>query len=717
MKQNLTKRLDAAVSSVEETLAATGNIVPDEVSQSLYTQMGATPFDISALNDNTHSLRQSIFDAVAAIEDDESLSSLTMQSECINAGMMIAAVAGNSKALADYNRKALQPGEGTVTLQSFNVGSGGELDFMGEADRKRFTMQSFDNNELGAYAARSVLFNIVASRQDRYSEAFFPTKAIAPSEGGLSVTIDRQEVIQFRNRPADGKAVEFPRTNLLQAYVNHNVLSRPSTALIPFAKPDGTNDAFLVPDTIIGNRALQVGTDTVQTRPLLVGKEINMLGISSHPGLLDNGMINTTDQIAAGAGIKSLYMQITDGTDTEVFEFALADYGNSQFRAAPDGKDRDVLLNFRSDSLTLEPGTKTTAGVVSQLLDTALITPNLVVQLKVTVTGNGNLDLGNFEVSATDVRVARVLNAAGEELALDSGDGLAVVNALASLNAAVKYWDPAFRRTNTNWRTMGDLIDVSQYTEKYDILPGFPISVVSSTSEEQIGAKLAGMVNAARVRNSNNAVTTLLNYAERLDAHKEALARGGKSNVEGMGKYLIEPYYQFEDIDVVDRLAFRRSAELHVDVPSVLVDALRDAAYRMYQMSNYGIALDLSSGGAEVKPTVVIGCDPVVERYLNIIGDTRLLGDRFDVVLVSSVDARVRDRMFMTFTRQQPGHIDCLGFGTHAFIPEMIQKITTDRDGTTFVQDRVIPRSMHVPVLPIMHEFKVSKLKEAITQI
>lgn len=717
MKQNLTNRLGDAVDSIESLLANTGNIVSETTVKGLYTQQGAAPFDIASLNDETTSIRQQLFDTVSQLDNnDPSLSSLTQQSESISAGLMIAAVAGNSKSLGDYHRKAMTPGEGTITLQSFASGTGGELDFMDPKEQNKFTMESFDNNALGAYAARSVLFNIVASRQDKYSEAFFPTKAIAPSEGGLAVTIDRQEVIQFRNRAADGKPVEQARTNLLQAYVNHNILSRPSTSLIPFAKPDGTNDAYLVSDALVATRSLQVGTDAVATRPLLVGKEINMLGISSHPGLLDNGLINTTDQIASGAGVKSLFIRLTDGTDTEVFEFPLADYGNSQFRAAFDGKDRDVQLNFRTDSLTLQPTTKTVAGVPSALLGATLVTPNLVAQLKLTLTGNGNLDLGNFEVNATDVRVARVLNAAAEELALDAGDGLALVNALSTLQAEVIGWDPAFRRSNSNWRTMGDLIDVSQYTEKYEIRPGFPITVVSSTSEEQIGAKLAGMVNAARVRNSNSAVTTLINYAERLAAHQDALARGGKSNVEGMGKYLVDAYYRFQDIDVLDRVAFRRSAELAHDISSVMVDALKDAAYRMYQMSNYGIALDLSSGGADVKPVVVIGCDPVVERYLNITGDTRLLGDRFDVVLVSSVDLRLRNRIFMTFTRQQPGHIDCLGFGTHAFIPEMIQKITTDRDGTTFVQDRVIPRSMHVPVLPVMCEFKVTRLQEAINQ-
>lgn len=713
MKQKLSQRLGDAITSVQETIQSTGNVFQDNVLSGLYSQENAN-FNPSQLDLDGNALRTAIFQSVKDLDgEDNHLAPLTLESECITAGLMIAAVAGNAAAAGKYHQRAMKSGEaGVLTMESLYSGSGGELEFM-EAGNQ-YTQESFDSNVLGVYAPRSVLFNVIASRQDRFSEAWFETKAIAPSEGGLSISIDRQEVIPYETRAASGKHVATPRRNLLDAFVDHEILSRPSTELIPHAKADGSNDAYLVPAALVANKSRVVGDVTVTTRPLQMGKVVNMLGISSHPGLLDNGMMNTSDQIAMGGGLRSILMHLTDGTDSEVFEFAVQSFGRSQFKKSPEGKDREVVLNFRTDSLVLDANSKTITGTPSALLADQVVTPNYVVQLKVAITGHGSLNEGDFEINSGAITVARILNAANESISLEEGDGLAIVERFAALNAKFIGWEPNMRRSNTNWRTMGDLIDVSVYTEKYDIQPGYPISVISATSEEQTGAKLAGMVNANRVRTSNNALTTLINYAEHLEAAKGAIDRGAKIDLIGMGKHLVRPFYRKDDIDVVDRVRTRRSGELVSDICWVLVDALRDMAYRMYTEANYGPALEMTTGGGDVKPTIIIGCDPIVERYLNIVGDTRLLGDRFDVKLVSTTDKRMRDRVFMSFSRNQPGHIDCLGFGTHAIIPEMIQKITTDRDNTTFVQDRVIPRSMHIPVLPVLAELSIQNLKQAV---
>jgi hypothetical protein len=223
------------------------------------------------------------------------------------------------------------------------------------------------------------------------------------------------------------------------------------------------------------------------------------------------------------------------------------------------------------------------------------------------------------------------------------------------------------------------------------------------------------MINAARVRNSNNAITTLLNYAEQLEAYTEAMSRGVKTDILGAGRHVVRPFFFTNTINVADRVTSISSHERAEDVSRVLVDAIRDAAYRMYRDSNYGPALDLANAGTETKPVLLIGCDAVTARYLNVTADERLMGGEMDYRIVSTNDDRMEDNIFLTFTRERPGSEDGLSFGVHAYMPELIQRVTTNRGGSTAKNDRVVPRNIHVPVLPVMSRLEVLNLKEAVT--
>jgi hypothetical protein len=709
-KTRFADKINGVLRDLDTAMSTNGITVNQQVINGTYSQEGAQHF-IRDFDDQTRGVREEVSRIMGELDADLEADSMSMESsEPMRAGL-IAALA--SQQPAQYHREALKGGgDSLLSLESVYSGLGGEVDVAG-ADA--YSQEAFDETELNSFAAQNIVFNVLASRQDSFAEAFFPTKVVAPSEGGIKITVDRQEVLDYAQHKTDGSGLSVNRRNLIDAFADHRILARPATELVPWAKEDGSNAANFVADSDIASRTMEISGTAVRTRPLKMGRKVNFLGLSQHPGLIDNGILDMTDQIAPGARLKNLYMKLDDGTAPEIIRFNTEHMTRNQFKKSAEGQGREVVLNFVTSSLPLDANTKTVANAASALLKTQVEDEDVVVRLAISVNGNGNLDSGALDLHASGVRVESVVDAAGEELSLESGAGKAVVDRLEALNASVIGYELAARRSNSNWRSTGALIDVTPYTESYAIEPGYPISVLTPTDDTQNGAKISGMINAARVRNSNNAITTLLNYAEQLEAYTEAMSRGVKTDILGAGRHVVRPFFFAGEINVADRVTSISSHERAEDVSRVLVDAIRDAAYRMYRDSNYGPALDLANAGTATKPVLLIGCDAVTARYLNVTADERLLGGEMDYRIVSTNDDRMEDNIFLTFTRERPGSEDGLSFGVHAYMPELIQRVTTNRGGSTAKNDRVVPRNIHVPVLPVMSRLSVLELKEAIT--
>ena len=711
-KKSFASAMNDILSDLETQFASQGNLVADNVVRGTYSQESLQHFH-NDFESQTNSLRTTIIDSIGKLEGFSELDALSMESnESINAGL-IAGLA--SRKPRDYHRAALSATASQgISLESLASGIGGDVSLV-PADS--YSQEAFDDTALAGFVNQNVVYNVLASRQDPFSEAFFGTKVLTPAEPGLQITVDKQEVIDYALHPTTGQMLRRNARNLIDAFTDSTVLNRPSTDLIPWAKADNSNASLFAPAAEVATTNVEMGGVNVPTRPLRIGKKVNILGLSQHPGLVDNGVLDVTDQIAPGGRLKAVYLKLTDGTSTEVFRFNTLNMHRNQFKKAPEGEARDVQLTFITDSLVLDKAALTTAGAASTLLASFLDTQGLVVRLSTSVNALMNLSNGNVDPSGGSVNVEAVVDATGTELSLEEGVGKQVVDAIEGLKAEIEYVDFALKRSNSNWRTVGTLIDVTPVTESFQVEPGYPITVLTPTDEAQNGAKIAGMINAARLRNSNNAVTTLLNYAEQLEAYKEAIKRGVKVDILGAGRHIVKPFFETDVVDVKARVVVEHSAVRSKDVSQVLVDAIREMAYRMLRDSMYGTALDLANAGTATKPVLLIGCDEVTKRWLDIQADPRLLGEHMDYVVVSTPDDRLENTIYMTFTRNRPGSEDGLSFGTHAYIPELIQRVTTQHNGATSQHDRVIPRSVHVPVLPVLARLDIVNLKEAITNV
>lgn len=450
----------------------------------------------------------------------------------------------------------------------------------------------------------------------------------------------------------------------------------------------------------------------VKTRPLKIGRKVDLLGVSQHPKLVGAGIIDHTDAIGSQMQLDKLYLE--EATEGKVLRFNVNRLPRSSFLKSVEGGDREKSLNFRSDALLIN-GDTTAADGSEPVFLSDVRTKNYNVRLSLNVTGNAHVEYGTIQVGAMPVTVAEITDEDGNQISLTEGTGAVIVGKVEALQ--VVGYELQAARTNSNRRTRGLLINSMPETERFEIPLGAPISAPSPVGSDRDTRDLDSLIAAARIRNSNNAVTTLLNYADTLRAYVDNRRHGhGNPSIEGMGRHLVVPFYEEMYINIKDSINSVKSKDRAEDINAVLVNAVRDLSYRMYRDSAYQAALDASSIGGK-KPQLLVGTDSVIQRHLMVAGDERTFGIAFeDAKVVTSFDSRMDNKIILTFARQgTAGQPDPLSFGCHAWIPELTSSIMVSRDGATYQEAMVQPRSRHINNLPIMAVIHVEGLEDVLT--
>jgi hypothetical protein len=575
-------------------------------------------------------------------------------------------------------------------------------------------MEAFDERELSTHLPFSVAFAAFAARQDEFAEAFFPTVVITPDQAGLDIEITIPKVFTNGNHPANGVATDFGKRNLIEAAVNFEILKDEATKLVPAVAVDGSNAAIFVPEAKRGNRFIRVAGVDVPTRPLAVGKEINLISASAYAPLLGNGVLNHTDAVDSSIVLEDVLISWGDAGDAGV-KFDTLHLPRNAFNKSVEGNYREMQLNFGSKHLIVDATKEAVDGTVPDAF-AAVVSNNYKVYLDVSLAGSLNTEFSTVKLGSFPVTVDKILDANGNEVGLSAGAGAAVKAALEA-GTVIGYTLKA-NRTNSNLRTRGHVVDTTVERERHTIPLGSPIIYPSPVHATGRDSDIKVAINAARFRNSNMAVTALLSYQDALAAVVKGPKRtdGIVPGIAGAGRWVVQPWYESQKLDVSASMTSDKSYERAADVSLTLVNAIRDMAYRMYRDSWYQAALDSASGGSGEKPTLLIGTDSVIERHLMVSGDDRTFGTAFDKFkVVSSLDKRVYGKIFLTFTRGSADPSDVLSFGTHAWMPELTSSLPINRAGATYREAMVQPRNLHVPKLPILGVIEVQNLSKALT--
>lgn len=580
-------------------------------------------------------------------------------------------------------------------------------------DARVYAAEAYDEKDNRNAAVYTIAYNMQSARQDEFGETLFPTIVVTPDSVGYSVSIRLVQVYNDLRRSVTGALDKFSKRNVIRAMIDATILKNDQTRLIPVFRAGQSEDKFVPVSTIPARNILLEG-ESIPTSPLLMGAPaFSLLALSQTDTLLANGTMDSTDAIDPAIALQTLYVKV--GAD--IMSFNTQNLALSNFVAAPQGLSRAMNLNFSTTSLLVSNQSKRSDGSVLTGALAGAVSGNLIVRLRVNVTGSINLELGDTEVFANGLRVESVQDSSGNLLDLAAAPALAIVTAVqTAATAQVLGYDLFCYRTNSNRRQRGQLLDTSTFTQQYPVHLRGPISVPRpvTTDGSTDASDLAALITATHVRTSNAAVGALISAANSLSDYVTAADTAGDGpGTLGVARFLVKATYLKTTLDMATAVDSTKSHERASDIQAVLVNQIRDYAYRLYRDSGYKPAADAMAGGIAKPPTVIIATDPVISRYLMVDGDLRTLGGEFDVRVVSTSDNRMSGQIAVTFGAfdgSSDGTPNPLHFGNMAWKPETTTVMPISRGGQVSKELTVQPAFLHVVNLPVLGWITVNNI-------
>ena len=627
------------------------------------------------------------------------------QLEAATIGGLMAADPGHTLAA-----KARTPVQGAVTL---NLG-------LPDASMERISTEAYDERENRNAQMNSIVFNLLASRQDDFGELFFPTIIVSPNEVGITLAVKLFYVYNDFKRSATGALANYNRKNIIRAYADTSILKNELTRGVPVRRASGAdaNTDKFVDVALVPGWAEDLGTGVVvETAALKVDTKVDLIGISQTNELLASGLAGPTDALDSYVRLKDIFVKFTDGVDTDIVRIHVADLPPSTFTYAPQGNSRRMILTMDTDSVVLSAETTKVNGAPLEVL-TELASHN--ARLSLNITGSAVLDKNEGVVNRGSLALTTLRTAAGGMLV--SG---ATFNDMAAkvATAEVLGYSLEFYRANSNLRQRGQLVDTQTEYRVINVPWRSPLGVLSpvgrATAEDTTA--LQTLVNTAGMRVSNDAVRALLRAQQTMASYKNvADASGNLPEMTAIGHYYVNPVYMHEVVSLPGSIDSLKSHERIKDIRAALVEKLRYMANEMYRRSEYKAAATVLTGNATSKPTVIVGTDPVLHNYLIADGDLRTLGETFDVRLVSTLADEVKGKIFISFGVFDQGRntsVNPLNFGNMLYTPEMVLNLPISRDGQTSNELTVSLRYGHFQNLPVMGVMTVTGLPESTGKI
>lgn len=581
----------------------------------------------------------------------------------------------------------------------------------GGMGRMTAAIEAYDEKENRKAALYTVAYNLQASRQDEFGEAFFPPVIVPPDENGYHVHITLVNLIDSIRRKTTGEADNYNRKNIVHVLRNPDLIRSDSTVMTPVVRSN--NLANFVDSALIATSDIEVDRQIITTAPLAIGKTLNMLGLCQTDLQLDTAALDETDSIDTDIALKNIYVKV--GAD--VLAFNVRHLRGAQYNYAVQGDGQRMDLRMEINALVIGKATRLVGGGALVDLD-PVVAGDYQVTIGMTLTGEVYRDLGKTSMSAMEVAVLKVIDAAGVTHAPSSASVAAIV-ALFN-NAVVIGYDLDMRRTNLNRRSIGQMLETREYTQVYAVplLAPMTIKRPQGVGDSTDASDLGHLVTQVRALASGSAVNKLLAVRDLLAQYKnDRSAVGDSPKVLGVASELVTPFFDSVTI-AIDQVAMtRNSAELAANIRATITNVLRERLARAYQQSGYRAASEVLAGGPSDMPRVIIGTDQIIAQWLHVDGELRTLGDAFGKPeIVVTMNDKMKGRLYATFmpANAPEGVPHPLHFGNMAYKPEVAVVLPIHRNGANNKELTVQPSFIHVANLPILIEVIVEGIPETV---
>lgn len=603
-----------------------------------------------------------------------------------------------------------------TSMAGFNRSSGEVttvvgLEGMSDAFTQRMPgVENFDDRDNRNAKVTSVNYNLNASQQNEFGEAFFPTVTISNEMVGVAVSIRLISVIKDFTRNADASLADFRRRNVVRALLDHTILRNDSNKLVPQYKAQTAN--WFSSD--IGSFAKEVEGVTHTTGALKINTRIGDLIQLGYPETTAHSL-NQGDTLDPSISVAGVYLKLGNNK----IRLSLGGFKRAGFLAAPEDDTRQQNLNLDLSTLVIRKSTL-------QFNQAALVTPmdvidtnNWTVVLRMNLSGNVSVSTGEIRVDGNNLEVVRIVDVDGNAVDLSTGPAAAIV-ALVSKTSIVGY-DIDARTSNLNRRMRGQVMDTTVYNQVWTVPLRSPITYprpVNATSETD-AADVAVLVSTTHARTSNEAVTTLFETADALSEYSNI----GQSDLDavpperfGIARLLVTPTYKYSAVNLATVIQNAKSHEKEQDIAAQIMLHVKNVAYEMYRDSGFQAFVESGAAGVSGNPTILIGTDPYTSRFIFVPGENRTVGPDFNYKLVTTPDTRFQGNIAIAFGYPElyKGEINPAHFGNMLWAAETVLVLQMNRNGDAQKETTVQPRFRHFVNVPVLGWIVLTGIPEVI---
>lgn len=567
-------------------------------------------------------------------------------------------------------------------------------------------LENYNEKSNRDFRVISVAYNLAAARQDAFGEALYPTVVVNPTEGGVTQNLTYAAVMKDVFHQSTGAVFDTEEVNMVEAYRDPSILADESTALFPVVDAQGANLDVFVDAADVAPRTVDTGRGgSVETAPLVIGKQLDLLGVSNRSQLVAANVLDISDTIDPALRLKTIYVK-SGGLEPIVLAFQVDRMPTAVFQPALVGDSRQANLAFNTEDLVINGDTTAIDGSKNAALNT-LTAAGWTIRLGLGVSGSVSLSKGTTVAHATPPSFEKVIATDGSLLALDDA---AVAAFLADLGGlTVIGYELEARFTNTNRRERGKLVQTRTMQFRYAIPMHAPITLPMSTMDQDgPGAVVKTLTVSTNIRNSNNAVTRLLNYVSQLKAVTgQGYDRPKFGAVEGALSVMIRPTYSYARLDLETGIDSVRSQDRYDDACSAILNTIVSMLYPAYRESNIEAAFQAITGNADEKPKFIIATDKEIANYLMRRGDDRTLGSQLKYDIVSTNNSKFDGKIIVVPTRENPSENDILNFGQFYYVPTLVADLPISRNGKVDREIAAVPFNLHVNNIPFALEIDV----------
>ena len=318
--------------------------------------------------------------------------------------------------------------------------------------RRLPAMEAYDESNNRDSVVYTVAYNFLAAKQNDFGEAFYPTHVVSNDNIGVTVSLRLIQVYDDIKRNVNGALARFNRKNIVKALIDSTILKNEMTRVVPVVRAQSL--ANFVDPALVPAAPVMLEGESINTAPLKVGVEMDLIGLSQTDTLLAAGVMDRTDGLDRSISLQNIYIKV--GAD--VLSYNVSNLATANFLASPQENYKRHNLAFNSHSLVVNKDKKRADNTaLVELAD--VVTENLILQIKVSMTGSVNIEEGGLVVFGNSVKIEKAFDANGVELALTHAKVAPLVTKFAT--AEIFGYTLKAYRNNLDKRQRGQLLDTT----------------------------------------------------------------------------------------------------------------------------------------------------------------------------------------------------------------------------------------------------------------